>query len=77
MPAIRTFAPIAAGIAKMEYSKFFFNNIVGGILWASGMTLGGYFLGRVIPNVDRYLLPIIGVIVLVSVIPALFHMRKK
>ena len=75
MPAIRTFAPIAAGIADMPYNKFFFNNIVGGILWASGMTLGGYFLGRIIPNVDHYLLPIIGVIVVVSVVPAIIHMR--
>src|SRR5258708_469118 len=74
MPAIRTFAPIAAGIADMHYNSFFFNNIVGGVLWASGMTLGGFFLGKVIPNVDRYLLPIIGVIVIVSVIPALFHL---
>lgn len=76
MPAIRTFAPIAAGIANMEYNKFFFNNIVGGFLWAIGMTLGGYFLGRVVPDVDKYLLPIIAVIVIVSVIPAILHLRK-
>jgi membrane-associated protein len=38
------------------------------------MALGGYFLGRVIPNVDRYLLPIIAVIVIVSVLPALHHL---
>lgn len=76
IPAIRTFAPIAAGIAKMDYRTFFFNNVLGGTLWASGMLLGGYFLGKIVPNVDRYLLPIIAIIVLVSVIPALLHMRK-
>lgn len=76
MPAIRTFAPIAAGIAKMEYNKFFFNNVVGGIFWATSMTIGGYFLGRIIPDVDKYLLPIVAVIVLVSVIPAVLHMRS-
>jgi membrane-associated protein len=76
MPAIRTFAPIAAGIARMDYNKFFFNNVSGGVLWATSMTLGGYFLGRVIPDVDKYLLPIIAVIVIVSVIPAVLHMRK-
>ncbi|PWU24307.1 hypothetical protein C5B42_00140 [Candidatus Cerribacteria bacterium 'Amazon FNV 2010 28 9'] len=75
MPAIRTFAPIAAGIADMDYNKFFFNNIVGGVLWATGMTVGGYFLGRIIPDVDKYLLPILGVIVVVSVIPAFLHLR--
>jgi len=76
MPAIRTFAPIAAGIARMDYNKFFFNNVSGGVLWATSMTLGGYFLGRVIPDVDKYLLPIIVVIVVVSVVPAILHMRK-
>lgn len=77
MPAIRTFAPIAAGIANMDYNKFFFNNVLGGVLWATSMTVGGYFLGRVIPDVDKYLLPIIGVIVVASVIPAVLHMRAE
>lgn len=75
IPAVRTFAPIAAGIANMHYDRFFFNNVVGGLLWASGMTLGGFFLGHLIPDVDKYLLPIIAVIVIVSVIPAIWHMR--
>ncbi len=75
VPAVRTFAPIAAGIADMHYNSFFFNNIIGGALWATGMTVGGYFLGRVIPNVDKYLLPIIALIVVISLIPAVLHMR--
>ena len=75
IPAVRTFAPIAAGIANMHYEKFFFNNVVGGTLWAAGMTIGGFFLGKAIPNADKYLLPIIIVIVIVSVIPAILHMR--
>jgi membrane-associated protein len=77
MPAIRTFAPIAAGIADMEYSRFFLNNVIGGVLWACGMSLGGYFLGSIIPDVDKYLLPILAVIIVVSVVPALWHMLKK
>lgn len=77
MPAIRTFAPIAAGIADMQYNRFFFNNIIGGLLWACGMTFGGYFLGNIIPDVDKYLLPILAVIIIVSVVPALSHMLKK
>lgn len=75
IPAIRTFAPIAAGIANMNYNNFFFNNVIGGTLWATGMTVGGYFLGRVIPNVDKYLLPIIAIIVFASLVPAVLHMR--
>lgn len=75
IPAVRTFAPIAAGIANMHYDKFFFNNIIGAIVWAAGMTVGGYFLGKIIPDADKYLLPIIGVIVIVSLVPAVLHMR--
>ncbi len=75
IPAVRTFAPIAAGIANMHYNKFFFNNILGGTLWATGMTLGGFFLGKIIPDADKYLLPIIAIIVVVSIIPAILHMR--
>ncbi|MBI5151270.1 MAG: VTT domain-containing protein [Candidatus Pacebacteria bacterium] len=75
IPAIRTFAPIVAGMANMQYDKFLSYNIVGGFLWAAGMTLGGFFLGTLVPNVDKYLLPIVGAIVVISVIPALLHMR--
>lgn len=75
MPAIRTFAPIVAGMAEMNYKNFLTYNIVGGILWATSMTLGGYFLGQLIPDVDKYLLPIVGAIVVISIVPALWHMR--
>lgn len=75
IPAIRTFAPIAAGMANMHYGRFISFNIIGGILWGIGMTTAGYLLGSIIPDVDRYLLPIILVIVVVSVIPAIAHMR--
>jgi membrane-associated protein len=73
IPAVRTFVPIAAGIGKMEYRHFFFFNVVGGILWAFGMTIAGFFLGSLIPDADRYLLPIIGLIILASVVPAAIH----
>lgn len=76
MPAIRTFAPIAAGMADMNYRNFLKFNVIGGLLWASGMPLLGYFLGSSIPNVDRYLLPIVGVIIILSVLPALIHLVR-
>ena len=75
MPAVRTFAPIVAGMANMHYNTFLSFNVIGGFCWAMGMTLLGYFLGSAIPNVDKYLLPIVGAIVVISVIPALLHMR--
>lgn len=77
MPGIRTFAPIVAGMANMKYERFISFNVIGGILWASAMSLLGYFLGSIIPadQVDKYLFPIIGAIVVISVIPAIVHMR--
>ena len=75
IPIIRTFAPIVAGMADMKYGKFLSFNILGGLGWAMGMTLAGYFLGRIIPGVDKYLLPIVGVIVIVSVLPVLTHFK--
>lgn len=77
MPAIRTFAPIAAGMADMNYRNFLQFNVIGGLLWASGMPLLGYFLGSSIPNVDHYLLPIVGVIVIVSILPAIIHLMRE
>jgi membrane-associated protein len=77
IPAVRTFVPIVAGMAKMEYKPFLTYNAIGGLTWACGITLAGYFLGSAIPGVDKYLLPIIGAIIIVSVLPAAFHMRGE
>jgi membrane-associated protein len=73
IPVVRVFAPIVAGVGEMDYKRFMIFNVVGGALWAYGMTWLGYGLGRTIPDVDRYLLPIIGLIVLVSVLPPALH----
>jgi membrane-associated protein len=77
VPVIRTFAPIVAGVGRMEYKKFFFWNAIGGIFWVAIVTGLGYFLGRSIPDVDSYILPIIIVIVLISVIPVIFEYLKE
>lgn len=77
LPFVRTFAPIIAGIGSMPYSKFLAYNLLGGFLWAVCLPFAGYFLGSLIPNVDRYLLPIVGVIVIASVAPTLIHILKE
>ena len=77
VPAVRTFAPIVAGMAKMHYRTFISFNCLGGLFWAAGMLLLGYFLGSVIPDVDKYLLPIIAVIIFASVLPGLIHLVKS
>ncbi len=73
MPIVRTFAPIMAGVGEMKYSDFLRYNVVGGFLWTVGLSGLGFFLGRTIPNIDRYLLPIIILIIIVSFLPAVIH----
>ena len=76
MPIVRTFAPIMAGVGRMHYPTFLFYNIIGGILWAIGVTALGFLLGNVVPDADRYLLPIIALIIVVSTAPGVFHILK-
>lgn len=76
VPIVRTFAPVVAGVGRMEYRTFVTYNIVGGFLWAVGVTVLGYVLGESIPDIDRYLLPAILVIVAVSFVPVLREVLK-
>jgi len=80
VPIVRTFAPIVAGVGTMRYRTFVTYNVIGGLLWGVGVTLLGYMLGELIPDIDTYLLPIIVVIILLSVIPIgleLWKSRKR
>jgi membrane-associated protein len=79
MPFIRTFAPIVAGAVQMNYRSFMLFNLVGGALWAVGLTLVGYFLGSLFPPevLDRYFLAIVVVVILVSVSPTAWHLWQE
>lgn len=77
MPIVRTFAPIIAGVGRMPYKKFLTYNLIGGALWSVGITGLGYALGNIIPNIDRYLLPIIALIIIVSLIPTVREYYKS
>ena len=69
MPIVRTFAPIVAGVGQMKYLRFLSFNIWGGLAWV-GVTLGlGFFLGRVVPNIDQYIHWVILGIILLSITP--------
>ena len=83
MPFIRTFAPIVAGAVEMEYRRFMLFNLVGGLLWAIGVTLAGYFLGNLFEVwfgsaevLDRYFLIIVAVVIILSVLPTALHIWK-
>ncbi|OGC88771.1 hypothetical protein A2419_03370 [Candidatus Adlerbacteria bacterium RIFOXYC1_FULL_48_26] len=77
IPIVRTFIPIIAGVGEMKYSKFLIYNIVGGFLWADIFLLAGYFLGRMIPNLELYIVPIVAVVIIVSFLPVIWEWRKS
>lgn len=77
VPIVRTFAPILGGIAGMRYRVFLAYNIIGGVLWGSGVTFAGYFLGETFPQVDRYITPIIAAIIIASFIPLITEWYKS
>jgi membrane-associated protein len=76
MPGIRTFAPILAGVGNMRYSKFLSFNVIGGALWGVGLPLLGYYLGNVVPNIDKYIVLIVLLIIFISVLPMITHILK-
>ena len=72
MPFARTFAPVVAGIAEMDYRKFVTFNILGGIGWVVSMSLLGYFFGQ-IPFVKQHIGKAIILIIVLSVMPVVLH----
>jgi membrane-associated protein len=77
IPIVRTFAPIVAGVAEMHYPTFLLYNVVGAALWAIGLPLAGFYLHELIPDIDRYLLPIIAIIIILSILPPVLHMVRE
>ena len=69
IPIIRTFAPVVAGVGRMEYRRFLMYNVLGGIGWVASMTWAGYLLGQAIPDIGRYIHVVIVVVVILSLIP--------
>jgi membrane-associated protein len=76
VPAVRTFTPIVAGAGEMRYRLFVPFNVAGGLLWSCGAILAGYGLGSSVKHVDRYLVPIILVVIVVSFIPVIIEFRR-
>jgi len=76
IPAVRTFVPIIAGVARMPYRQFWRFNALGGLLWGIGLPALGYSLGRSVPSIDKYLLPVIALIVILSALPVILSYRR-
>lgn len=76
IPAVRTFVPIIVGVSNMKYKTFVTFNAIGGALWGALLPFLGFTLGRTVPSIDKYLLPIIFVIVIVSLLPVAIQFYK-
>ncbi len=73
VPIVRTFAPIVAGVAKMHYGTFMLYNGIGALLWSVGLTTLAYYLGGLVEDIERYLLPIVVLIIFLSLLPGIFE----
>ncbi len=77
IPFVRTFMPILAGVGKMKYKTFLTYDLAGSLFWAVSLPFAGFYLGKIIPNIDHYILPIIGLIILFSLMPPVIGYLKN
>jgi membrane-associated protein len=77
MPIVRTFAPVVAGAASMNYRRFWVYNLFGGIVWIWSMLLVGYFLGSRFPAVGKHLEKVILVVIFLSILPGIIAWLRE
>ncbi|ABF43916.1 dedA protein (plasmid) [Deinococcus geothermalis DSM 11300] len=76
VPIVRTVAPTLAGVGQMPYPRFVTFNVIGVLLWAGAVPLLGYWLGGLVPHLDRYILLVVGAVVLLSLVAVGVELRK-
>jgi membrane-associated protein len=76
VPIVRTFCPPVAGAANMPYLRYVIYDILGGTIWVGTMILGGYFLGRTIPNISQRIHYVILVVIVLSLLPAVISILR-
>jgi membrane-associated protein len=77
VPIVRTFCPPVAGAAHMPYRRYLIFDICGGVFWVGAMILGGYSLGRTVPNIGQRIHYVIAAVVVVSVLPAVISIVRS
>ncbi|MGQ4366474.1 DedA family protein [Streptomyces violaceoruber] len=76
VPVVRTVLNPVAGALEVPVRTFTLWQVVGGLVWSVGLILAGYALGSSVPNIDRYLLPLVALIVVVSLLPLLAELYR-
>jgi membrane-associated protein len=74
---VRAFVPTIAGAVGMSWSRFSLYNVVGGVSWVLSMVLLGYFVGSALPNLDAIFLGITAFIMVLSLVPAVYHLWRE
>ena len=77
VPIVRTFAPTVAGVGQMEYRRFIFYNVAGGIGWVVSMTWGGYLLGQSIPNIGSHIHIVVVIVIVLSLVPIAVELLRE
>lgn len=77
VPIVRTFAPVVAGVGEMEYRRFVFYNVAGGVGWVTSMTWAGYLLGQVVPNISDHIHIVVIVVIVLSMIPIAVELVRE
>ncbi len=77
IPIVRTFVATFAGVSKMNFKTFFVYSIIGGILWGVGLPLAAFYLGKLIPDLDKYILLVIAIVIVISFIPIALELLKS
>lgn len=77
MPIVRTFAPVVAGAAEMNYRAFIIYNVFGGLLWVWSMLFTGYFLGRFVPGIEEHIEAVILVVIFLSILPGIISWWRE
>lgn len=76
VPIVRSFAPVTAGAGKMNHKQFIVYDAIGDIAWTLVVTLAGYFIGSRIPGIEHYIEPVLLGIVLLFLLPTLYHIFR-
>jgi len=81
VPIVRTFAPVLAGVGKMNYRTFLIYNLVGGLLWAVGLTYLGYYAGAFFEahgiEIDHFIYPVIALAMLITLVSPFVHILQN
>lgn len=75
-PAIRTFAPIVAGVGKMNWAYFAAYNFIGALLWGVGVIMFGYLIGSASPDIENYLFAAVVIVAHAIMLYIIYHVLK-